>query len=138
MDCPFCDNELLRGRILEETDSCFVILSNPRLTPGHTLVIPKRHVEKLSELTSEEHSSLLDKVIEYQEKIVSKLASGCDIRQNYRPFLPQGKIKVNHIHFHLLPREFEDNYYHKCQKYEKDLWEDLSKKEEQKFSELLC
>ena len=45
------------------------MFSNPRLMEGHLLVIPKRHVEKLSELNEEERKELFDTVIEYQEKI---------------------------------------------------------------------
>jgi len=61
--------------------------------PGHLLVVPKRHVEKLSALQEDERRELFEKVIQFQEKILSKLASGCDIKQNYRPFQKQSNLK---------------------------------------------
>lgn len=124
MECPFCNINKEKTRIIKETDKVLVILSNPRLVEGHLLVIPKRHVEKLSELNDDEKKELFDTVIEFQENIL-KSASGCDIRQHYRPFQKQDNLKVNHLHIHLLPREFEDELYKKCQIYEKDIFEEL-------------
>jgi ATP adenylyltransferase len=136
MDCPFCNIAKERNRILEEKKHVFVILSNPRLVDGHLLVIPKRHVEKPSEMTGEERKELLETVLEFQEKILSKFTSGCDIRQNCRPFQKQDNLKVDHIHFHLIPREFKDDLYQRCQKYETDIFRMLTEEEKVKFIKL--
>ena len=103
--------------------------------PGHLLAIPKRHVERLSELSEDEKKGLFDKVIEFQEKIL-KHYSGCDIRQNYRPFQKQDGIKFNHLHIHLHPREFEDKLYQKCQIFEKKIFSELTNQEKEKFLRL--
>lgn len=136
MDCPFCEILVNRTRIIEEKIYCFIILSNPRLMPSHTLVIPKRHIEKVSDMTKDEKNELFDALLEYQEKILNNIASGCDIRQHYRPFMPQSKVKVNHIHFHLHPREFEDVLFEKSQRYEHEMWEELSEEEREKYTYL--
>lgn len=137
MDCPFCNIEKEKTRIIKEGKHVFVVFSNPRLVEGHLLVIPKRHVEKVSELGEEERKELLDTVIEFQEKILSKFSSGCDIRQNYRPFQKQDGIKVNHLHVHLQPREFKDELYQKSQIFERKLFKKLSDEEIKKFTKLL-
>ena len=129
MSCPFCNLDETRTRTLEERKHCRIILSNPRLMLGHLLVIPKRHVEKPSQLDEEEKKELIDTTIEFQERILSKIARGCDIRQNYRPFTPDGRTKVSHLHFHLQPREFEDELYHKRQKFDTSFFKDLTKEE---------
>jgi diadenosine tetraphosphate (Ap4A) HIT family hydrolase len=55
MNCPFCEITTEKTeRVIRETESTFAVLSNPQLMSGHLLVIPKRHVEKLSELSKEE------------------------------------------------------------------------------------
>ena len=137
MACPFCEYVLSKKeKMIQEGKNVFVILSDPRLMPGHLLVIPKRHVVKLSELNFEERKEFFDTIIEFQEKVVEKFSTGCDLRQNYRPFLKEGKLKVDHVHMHLLPREFEDEYYEKCQFSEKDIFKDLSDGERKKFSKL--
>lgn len=135
MPCPFCSLEKEK-RVLASKKYTYVILSNPRLMPSHLLVLPKRHVEKLSELNEEERKELFDLVIEYQEKILAKHATGCDIRQHYRPFLKQSKLKVNHMHIHLQPREYEDELYKNCQIHETALFKELTKEEKEKFSKV--
>ncbi|MEK7538176.1 MAG: HIT domain-containing protein [Patescibacteria group bacterium] len=98
------------------------MFSNPRLMKGHLLVIPNRHVTKLGELTTRERRELWETVMRFQARITSRLASGCDLRQNYRPFQKQDRLKINHLHIHLQPRELKDELYRKCQIHEKKLF----------------
>jgi len=138
MACPFC--EIVKNskeRMLAERAHVVVILSNPRLVAGHLLVIPKRHVLKLQELSEEEQKELFDTVLAWQEKIITRIASGCDIRQNYRPFIKQNDLKIDHAHVHLIPRELEDELYQKSTKFEKDIFAPLAENERQKISLLL-
>ena len=135
LNCPFCEIDKTRTRVIQETLHARVILSNPRLMPGHTLVIPKRHIEKPSEFTAEERQEIFNTVLAMQEKIMAVFSSGCDIRQNCRPFMPQSRVKVDHVHFHLQPREMEDELYQVSQIHEKQLWQDLAQEEMEKFLE---
>ncbi len=136
MNCPFCNINKEKTRILKEGKTILVLLSNPRLARGHLLVVPKRHIEKMTELNESERKELFETIIEFQEKILSKFSSGCDIRQHYRPFQKQDKLKINHLHIHILPREFKDKLYQKCQIFEKEIFEDLTKEETVEFSKL--
>ncbi|MBU3918626.1 HIT family protein [Patescibacteria group bacterium] len=137
MNCVFCEIDKERTRIIEEKEYTLVILSNHRLMEGHLLVIPKRHVEKISELNKEEKKELFDTVTEYQEKILKNIAKGCDIRQNYRPFQAEDNLKVDHLHIHLQPREFEDELYDKSQIFEKEVFKELPAEEAKRISDLL-
>ena len=135
MHCPFCAPEIQK-RIIHEGKHVFAVLSDPRLVPGHLLIIPKRHVLKLSELNKTERSELFEVAMSYQNLISEKIAPGCDMRQNYRPFLPQGRTKIDHVHLHLLPRYFEDELYKKSMKFETGLFEDLKAAERKKFEKI--
>ena len=135
-NCPFCDINKERTRIIDEGLYVRIILSNPRLMYGHLLVVPKRHVERMSELYEEERSELISKVIEFQEKILNLLANGCDLRQNYRPFQNQTNLKVYHLHIHLQPRELEDELYSECQRFETQIFSELKTEEKEKLSKL--
>lgn len=137
MDCPFCSIDVKKTEIIQAGKNYYVALSNPRLVPGHLLVIPKRHIEKLSELNKKERQELFEAVIQLEEKILERYASGCDIRQHYRPFIKPNWVKVNHLHFHLQPREPEDHLYQTVQKHEQDLWQKLPQKERKKIVRLL-
>lgn len=136
MNCRFCKIDHKRSKIIREGKNVFVILSNPRLVDGHLLVIPKKHVEKLSQLNKEERDELIDTIIEFQEIILANFSSGCDIRQNCRPFLKESEVKVDHLHIHLLPREFEDELYKKCQIHEKEVFRMLTEEEVKKFNQI--
>ncbi len=61
--------------------------------------------------------------------LASGLATGCDVRQNYRPFLVQGRLKVDHVHFHILPRTFQDELYEKSMRFETDMFQDMTERE---------
>jgi histidine triad (HIT) family protein len=133
MPCPFCNIVELKYRLLEEGDDFIVILSNPRLMPGHTLVIPKRHVLKPSEMTAVERKNVFDAILKWQDKITASFSTGCDIKQNYKPFLKETRIKVDHVHYHLYPREFEDKYFSVVDKHTSSLFEPLSDEERKKM-----
>jgi diadenosine tetraphosphate (Ap4A) HIT family hydrolase len=133
-DCPFCE---AKERILKENETAFALLSNPRKAPGHFLVMPKRHIEKPWELTADELQDVFELIFFIEQKIIGKLGDGCDVRQNYRPFLDQSRLKVNHIHFHVIPRYNQDYIYQVAEKYETDLFTDLDDKEAAEVAKLL-
>lgn len=133
--CPFC-NPL--ERVVKDNDSAQVMLSDPRKIPGHTLVMPKRHVEKPWDLTSQELSDIYELIFEVEQKLINgKLGDGCDIRQNYRPFMQQSKLKIDHVHFHTIPRSFEDYIYTVSEKYDTELFAELDDEEREAVTKLL-
>ena len=133
MPCPFCNIAETKYRLLEEGDDFIVILSNPRLMPGHTLVIPKRHILKPTEMSATERKNVFNAILKWQDKITDAFSTGCDVRQNFRPFLKESPIKVNHVHYHLIPREFEDKHYYIVDKNAQTLFEPLSEEERKKI-----
>lgn len=128
MRCPFCEIDKERTRIVGETERTLVLISNPSLMKFHLLVVPKRHVEKISELNTDEKREIFEQLEKFQEKLLKKFG-GCDIRQHYHPFRPQNELKVNHLHFHLQPRDLFDELYEKCQIHEKNIFRMLNQKE---------
>ena len=124
-DCPFCGNVELKSRIIDETCNTITILSNPALVNYHLFVIPKKHVEKLSDLTCEERTELFEQAVKFQNILLKKFG-GCDIRQNCRPFQKQDTLKVNHVHIHLQPRTFKDELYTKSQIFETSIFRNLN------------
>lgn len=133
-DCPFCD---AGKRVLKSNATAEVILSNPRKVPGHFLVVPKRHVEQPWELTKDELGDIFELIFFIEQKVIGKLGDGCDVRQNYRPFLQQGELKVNHVHFHVIPRSLYDYIYRISEKYDAELFADLDTTEAKEVAKLL-
>jgi diadenosine tetraphosphate (Ap4A) HIT family hydrolase len=133
MECPFCN---IKERVIEEKDFCNVIFSNPRLMPGHILVTPKRHVEKLSELSNEEKLEIINTVTEYAEKTL-KFSDGYTLQNNFMPFLPQSRTKVDHLHIHIWPRKNKDELYEKMLIHQHEVFHDLPEKDIEKYIKLL-
>ena len=119
--CPFCGC----GRVLEQNELACVLASDPRLTFGHLLVIPKRHVERPWEMSDNEMLAVWGFIKKYQKLLAERVGEGCDVRENYRPFLIQNRLKVDHLHWHLIPRRNEDEIYTRTQTGEKDLFRNL-------------
>jgi|JI10StandDraft_1071094.scaffolds.fasta_scaffold1396054_1 diadenosine tetraphosphate (Ap4A) HIT family hydrolase len=135
LDCPFCG---VTERVLKENEHALVLLSNPRKVPGHFLVVPKRHVDKPWELADLERRDIFD-LVDYvsQRLIEAKLGDGVDVRQNYRPFLDQSKLKIDHVHYHVIPRALEDYIYQVSEKYDTELFADLDPSEAKEVAKIL-
>lgn len=134
--CPFCD-EKIQERVVQESNNARVFFSNPRLTMGHLLVTPKRHVEQPWQLTAQELKEIFAHIHKLQKILSENLGTGCDIRQNYRPFMQQGRLKVDHLHFHLIPRTFKDELYQKSMIFEDEIFKELSSSEVTKVQTIL-
>jgi len=133
-DCPFCN--YAKRAIIKENALAYLILSNPRKVPGHSLVIPKRHVEEPWKLSSGEILDVFDLVAFAEKKLLKDLVTGCDVRQNFRPFIPQGRLKVDHIHYHVIPRDPRDIIFEISERYEIDLFKDLTDEESARITKI--
>jgi len=131
--CPFCESK----RVLEVNGLAYVLASDPRLTFGHLLVVPKRHIERPWELNDEEALVVWRLVVKYQKLLVERVGAGCDVRENYRPFLSQSRLKVDHVHWHLIPRTNKDEIYERSQIGEQELFEALVGGELEKLRAIL-
>ena len=104
--------------------------------PGHILVIPKRHVERLKDLSDPEKKELMDTVDEYCDKVL-KFARGYTLKNNFMPFLEESRLKVDHLHVHIYPRNLDDDLYKKVLYNDMLLWKNLSADEAKKMKKIL-
>ena len=122
-ECPFCKLDPERNPILWEGEGVVMLLSNPRLAPWHTLVVPRRHVSHLWDLSRSELEGLISIAVAFQERLIRAFSEqwesvGCDLRQNDRSFMPTDDRSVpEHLHFHLIPRTWQDALYEMVSKY---------------------
>jgi diadenosine tetraphosphate (Ap4A) HIT family hydrolase len=99
--CPFCSgiNDLL---ILLENEAAFALYDQYPVSPGHTLIIPKRHCADYFGLTVDEQYTCWMLVNKVKEMIDEKFhPDGYNIGINNRE--PAGQT-VSHVHIHLIPR----------------------------------
>jgi len=98
--CPFCSPD--STRIILSNRHAIAIFDGFPVSPGHGLIIPKRHIASFFEATREEQSALLDLLGEMQEILVKERnPDGFNIGINVGEAAGQ---TVMHLHIHLIPR----------------------------------
>lgn len=102
-DCIFC--KIIKGEIpsdkVYEDEMVFSFRDISPAAPQHVLIIPKKHISNLNELT-EEDSKIIAHIYIVAKKIAKELGvaeSGYRIVSNCGE---DGGQTVHHIHFHLL------------------------------------
>lgn len=104
MECPFCSP--LPDQVLIARQLVYVKCDSYPLSPGHALVIPKRHVETIFEATKAERYALLDMIDETKALL--------DFRHRpdgYNMGINSGAAAgqtVMHLHLHIIPRYVGD------------------------------
>lgn len=98
MDCPFCSIK----DVIAENDLAFAIYDKYPVTPGHVLIIPKRHFDNFFEITEEEKQAVFDLLNQCKANLETKYKpDGYNIGINVGEAAGQ---TVWHLHVHLIPR----------------------------------
>jgi histidine triad (HIT) family protein len=102
-DCVFCG--IVAGEIpsyrVGETEQALAFLDISQLTPGHTLVVPKRHVADLFDADGAlaEIAPLVEDTARLLERRLEP--AGLNLLHSSRAYAGQ---EVFHLHLHLVPR----------------------------------
>lgn len=100
LHCPFCT--LSSERIVLSNRHGLVIRDGFPVSPGHTLVIPRRHVASFFDLDASERESLFDLLDEAKRRLDREMQPAAyNIGINDGPAAGQ---TVPHLHIHLMPR----------------------------------
>ena len=103
--CPFCT--ISAGRIVLAHDLAFVIRDAFPVSPGHTLIIPRRHIGSFFDVTGEEREAML--------QLLDAAKAGLDDEfhsDGYNVGINDGQAAgqtVLHLHIHLIPRYTGDS-----------------------------
>lgn len=97
--CLFCKDS--RGVSLEH-ELAYSALDSYPVSPGHTLVIPRRHVASFFDLTPEEVNACMGLITEERMRLDEEFKpDGYNIGVNVGPAAGQS---VFHAHIHIIPR----------------------------------
>lgn len=101
-DCLFC--KIIKGEIpstkVYEDETVYVFKDIAPTAPIHYLLIPKKHISKIDEITPENSA-----VIAHIYEVIAKLSKELDLKDGFRVVSNCGEQagqSVFHIHFHLL------------------------------------
>jgi diadenosine tetraphosphate (Ap4A) HIT family hydrolase len=98
--CPFCD--LPPQRIVRRSEKCVAFADAYPVSPGHTLVIPERHVRSFFETSAEEKAGLF-RLLEWCRNDLSARYAPAGFNIGINDGQAAGQT-VMHLHVHLIPR----------------------------------
>ena len=102
--CLFC--HLPESRIIESSPLALVIRDAYPISPGHTLIISKRHISSFFEATNEERQQLFSLLDQARQKLMEEFnADAFNIGINDGAAAGQ---TIAHLHIHLIPRYLND------------------------------
>lgn len=104
MHCLFCDilDGKKDGHFLYEDDSHVAFLDKYPIDVGHSLVLPRKHHEKITDMTPEDVGSVFALVPKIAKAILDATnADAFSIGQNNGR---AAKQIVPHVHIHIIPR----------------------------------
>jgi len=104
MGCLFCD--ILDGKkdgyFLYEDDSHVAFLDRYPIDVGHSLVLPRKHHEQITDMTSEDVGTIFALVPKIAKAILE--ATGADAFSIGQNNGRAAKQIVPHVHIHIIPR----------------------------------
>lgn len=109
--CHYCMiiSRQLPASVVYEDDSTMAFLVIKPVTPGHMVVVPKKHVESLLDLSDEDAGCLINAV-----KLVDQAIQASDLEcEGVSIYLADGEAagqEISHIHFHVIPRFAGDQF----------------------------
>ncbi len=104
MHCPFCS--LPADRTVLSSANAIALRDTYPISPGHTLIVPRRHVGSFFEATTQERAELLALLDEAKRELDAQFAPAAfNIGINDGPAAGQ---TVPHLHIHLIPRYVGD------------------------------
>ena len=107
MDCIFC--KIISGekseKILNETANSISFLDAFPLAKGHVLVIPKKHHQKIQDMSEKENNDLFSLVRLMTSKVDSITGATLIAIHNGK----DAGQEVPHVHVHLIPRSNDDS-----------------------------
>ena len=138
-DCIFC--KIINGEIpsykIYEDEIVYAFLDITQVTPGHTLVVPKKHAKDIFEYDEELASQVfarIPKIARALEKAYPDM-QGLNIINNNREVAYQS---VFHSHIHLIPRfsphdDFSMHFGYHQDQYNPTLMEAIAKRIRESF-----
>ena len=107
-NCVFC--KIVKGEIpchkVFENDDVLAFLDIEPCSDGHTIVIPKRHIEHFEDMSPEYSGKLFSGVNKVYREVLKKLKIPA-ANVGFNNHAPAGQV-VSHMHVHIIPRRDDD------------------------------
>lgn len=104
----FCTDTIME-QVYYGSEHMLVVYNKYPALPGHSMVIPKRHVEKFIDLNDAESydvTKTMRKIMPVLTRLYGSDGSYDMMVQNG----PYSGMSINHLHIHVIPRKKDDSY----------------------------
>lgn len=105
--CPFCNTKILNDQQFYEDELVIALVTHKPISPGHVLIIPKRHVLRFEMLTGNEVVAI-SHAVQKVHRAVSKVFGTSSYLLLQKNGVEAGQ-SVPHVHVHYIPRRTGDN-----------------------------
>ena len=106
-DCPFCNEELLNRQKFYEDDLVIALYTHEPVLPSHFLIIPKRHVERLDNLSDAEMIQIFHTIKQVNQ--AAQKVFGTSAYLIHQKNGHEAGQTVPHVHFHLISKQPGDS-----------------------------
>ncbi len=98
--CPFCS--ITQDKIISQNLLSFTVRDTLPVSPGHSLILPKRHIASIFDATNDEVAALWEGVKQAKIDLIREFSpDGFNIGIN--DGLASGQT-ILHLHIHVIPR----------------------------------
>ncbi len=120
-DCQFCAiaSRAVPATVVFEDSISIAFLDYRPLFPGHTLLIPKKHLETLADLPAEFIGPFFQNV----QRLARAVQAGMQAEGSFVALNNRVSQSVPHLHVHIVPRRKKDGlrgFFWPRQKYSSD------------------
>jgi bis(5'-adenosyl)-triphosphatase len=101
MNCPFCATEI-KNSVFSESENFLAIYNVAPILPGHTLVVPKKHITSMLDLPDTGLSEMMlfaKKVTHILLEVFNSDSFNWSVQDN-----SAAGQTVSHLHLHIVPR----------------------------------
>lgn len=128
-DCPFCSPHVDKS-VFAYTKNFRAIYNLAPILPGHTLIIPYRHINRFLDVEDE----LMLEMIQFSRKVIQTISQAFN-NLSYDWTIQEGLAAgqtVAHMHIHIIPRHEGDlaspgDWYPRLKKQEANMTDSLSR-----------
>ena len=104
MTCIFCDilNGTRNGHLVYEDKDHIAFLDKYPIDDGHTLVIPRKHHEKITDMDSNDVGKIFSLIPKIAKAVLT--GAGADAFSLAQNNGKAAKQIIPHVHIHIIPR----------------------------------
>ncbi len=104
-NCPFC-NDAVRNSVFLSDDGFLALYNIAPVLPGHSLVIPEKHLISLFDLTGPEITRMFETARKALRVLMTAFSTDAfDLSLQEKPEAGQ---TIEHLHLHIVPRMKND------------------------------